>query len=696
MSFPEYLDCALHITRYDQAELFFRDAKYSGRPRLTSTLRQKLREAELNPTQYGKLLFKAIFHGSERDRLLQGYRESLKIALSSDKGLRLRIHVPENASDELHALHWEFLFDPTDHKALGSWVSTPISRFLSVVHPAQKRELATRPRILCVLSTPIDIARYQLPDIDRKFLQRSIKGSLEPLRSRLSYEILDGPATPGRIRDHLVQGDFDAVHVQAHCILATDRETTTKARVALEGSDRQADFVDEDDFSWIFEVYNKPGLITLVACQSGTQSGKNPFAGLGLRLVEQGVSAVVAMRRAISFEAAELFNTHFYRNMNRCGQVDAAANEARSQLYYNNKDELDWTAPAVFMNIRDGQLWTAEPGTGAYPTRQRSDKFEDDGEFDWDTVMRQFRDNPCVPILGPGIYKDLLPSPDDIARRWAKQHDYPMTDRLSLPYVAQFMHAYDQGSPHAELPRVLREYLLDTKGTTAHHSLRGRTLTEVITALSDKIFDDDPDEPHRILAEMNMNTVVTTNHDSLMASAFEWAKKTPLRIACPWAKPPEDLKSSDDYKYLRGTRETPLVFHLFGCDQEHRTQVLTEDDHLDFLSNVAASYDHKIPVDLNADLADSMLMFLGYDVSSLDCRVLFRGLVAHLKRPRHLRMRIATFQLDHAKHDKKQLGRLKKFIKSDCGNLNIQTFWGTARQFLTEFRRHWKNWKNNA
>ena len=709
MSSIDYLDCELYLANYEQAELKVADVDYSGRPALDDeTLRQQLRQAALDATQYGTLLFEALFPTG--DDLLAGYREGLAVARHTDKRLRVRLHIVANAPPKLHAFNWELLYDPKKEIALGRSRDTVFSRYMSVpLEPGTP--VSVKPKLLVVISSPTNLADYnKLPEIDRDETKRSIEKALGPLAGLMAYEFLDAPATAGRIRQRLVDGNFHALHIQAHGWWRSDQ---SMASLVLEQKTGEADFIDEDRFSEIFGDERDLRLVTLIACHGGSQSKDDPFSGLGPALVRRGIPAVLAMRQAISMNAAACFNEHFYHNLARSGQVDTGVNEARQQLYLAAPNSVEWGAPALFMRLKDGLLWK-----GISPVPRPPPPGSE--ELIWEPLLLWIRQGKVVPFLGPGINRGLLPSSAEIAHGWADQYNYPLNDRNNLPGVARFVEKkLGPGFPHAKLLQILKEELLVREKVQERERLSDLTLTEVIEGIAERHFDRDENEPHRILAELPISTYVTTNYDSFMAAALKWkwkGRKKPQRRYSLWRTDPEEAQHVESWK---GTEEEPLIFHMYGYDKDSTSLVLTEDDYLDFLTLVASDpwcAPHQvpqqvipqqlisqqvipqqvIPQQIRSTLTRSMLLFLGYSLSDLDCRVLFRGLVAQLRDMRPMRQkdrkwsRIAVLQLDPEERHTSREDELRHFIERCCSDLEIEVIWRSVREFLIELRCRWE------
>ena len=353
-----HLDCELFLTARHQARLSVAGRDYSGRPALDQDLEDRLLEATLEPTRYGSLLFEALFANTSGD-LLSGYRESLALARHQGRGLRFRLHIAATAPFPLHRLHWELLYDPGQRLALARSRQVAFSRYLGVpLDPGTV--VVARPRLLVALANPHDLADYALPAAEPGELRRAIERALAPLADRVDYHILEPPTTVERIRDHLVEGRFHALHLHAHGVVDDERGL---ASLVLEDASGHAAFVDESLFSEVFEGQRDLRLVTLVACHGGAPSHDDPVSGLAPALVRRGIPAVIAMRRQITLTAASRFGEHLYRNLARDARVDVAVGESRQQLYLAEPESPEWSIPLLFMRQREGLLW--RPGAAS-------------------------------------------------------------------------------------------------------------------------------------------------------------------------------------------------------------------------------------------------------------------------------------------------------------------------------------------
>ena len=170
-----------------------------------------------------------------------------------------------------------------------------------------------------------------------------------------------------------------------------------------------------------------------------------------------------------------------------------------------------------------------------------------------------------------------------------------------------------------------------------------------------------------------------------MTSALSFVKRECQRARCDWNKSLSD-NSEERAKYdsLKGTREKPLVFYLYGHNEDSSSLVLTEDDHLDFLRLISQEK-QRVPHEIWSALNVSTLLFLGYNIRDLDFRVLFKGIAEEAKRMRQ--SRIAIIQINpNDSTSQEELSRLQTFAARDLNNLQIRPYFGSVRKFMTELR----------
>ena len=324
------------------------------------------------------------------------------------------------------------------------------------------------------------------------------------------------------------------------------------------------------------------------------------MSGLGPRLAEAGVPAVIAMQGNVTMKTAAAFMPVFFQELRRDGLVDRAMSVARGAV----RDRPDWWMPVLFMRLKSGRIGY-RAGFGD----------EREGLRKWPALLSNIRAGRCTPILGPGLTEWLLGSRRAIAARWAETFGYPMdpTSQESLPQVAQYV-AVDQDV--STMQRALVEHL----GAEVRRRFGGilspvqgqAPLDEMISVVGQQLEADPVTQPLRVLASAPLPIYITTLFGNFLADALAAAGKDPVVEMCRWndylEQQPSIFDSEPDY---RPTPERPLVYHLFGRLSDPDSLVLTEDDYFDYLIGVTSRND-LIPGVVRRALADSALLFLGF------------------------------------------------------------------------------------
>jgi hypothetical protein len=348
--------------------------------------REALLAARLEPERYGRTLFEALF-----GPLGDAYSRAAGTVASAGAGrLRVRLRIDRDAA-ELHALPWERLHHPLQ----GQWVPlaasahTPFSRYvgLPIEEPSPLDQLPVR--LLIAVSNPPDLPPG-LHAVDVEAEVRSLAEALgdlrragrlavtllagrtdlsAALRQRLEetgYHVQDGPTTLDRLLRRL--GGQHVLHFVGHGFFQRGQATGEgEAALYLEkeepGDATPWEPVPDTVLVPRLTVLTPglPHLVFLTACESARQEAteERPFVGLGVKLVQAGVPAVVAMQEKVPMELARQFAQHFYRRLLKHGTADRAANEARGLVFDPAKTE--WAIPVLFMRLREGQLF-ADPG----------------------------------------------------------------------------------------------------------------------------------------------------------------------------------------------------------------------------------------------------------------------------------------------------------------------------------------------
>jgi hypothetical protein len=202
---------------------------------------------------------------------------------------------------------------------------------------------------------------------------------------------------------------------------------------------------------------------------------------------------------------------------------------------------------------------------------------------------------------------------------------------------------------------------------------------------------NDPTEPHRVLANLNLPVYVTTNYDDFMVKALSRHHRQPNRILCQWNRAVKDyvrdnptiLEKDPSYK---PTVANPVVFHLHGHVPIADSLVLTEDDYMDFLVNISAD-PNLIPAPIARALTGSSLLFIGYRITDWNFRVLLRSF-DRLAESSVSRLNVAVMRAPSGSDDVKE--KTQDYLTKYYENIDVRVYWGTAREFVKEL---WERWQ---
>jgi hypothetical protein len=299
--------------------------------------------------------------------------------------------------------------------------------------------------------------------------------------------------------------------------------------------------------------------------------------------------------------------------------------------------------------------------------RRQQAAIETLSERDWDSLLRRIKDGNCTPFIGPEVCQDVIPRGSDIARAWAEEHVYPLSDADNLPRVAQFLAtSRDPAFPAESLAGYLQ-------GLEARPNFR------------------DGNEPHSFLASLPLPIYITTNYDEFMVQALKYRLRQPTQEVCRWNDYVRDIPSAfDPGANVEVSPANPVVFHLFGHTNVPEAMVLTEDDYLDFLVRVSRRPEI-IPSPIQKALVKSSLLFIGYQLHDFRFRVLFRGLIASLERSLR-RTRVAVqIAPEPAALDSITEDHVRWYLEDYFAKDDVRVYWGNSFDFISELRQRWED-----
>ncbi len=272
------------------------------------------------------------------------------------------------AATLLLALPWELLHDGRGYLFHGKQ-PVRVRRRLPNRHQQPTRLSALPIRILLVSPRPEeDGVGY----IDHRVSARPLVAAIESLGELAELTVLTPPhfaALETALQRAADAGQpFDVVHFDGHGVY--DR------RVGLGGlcfedpndesklTERAMQLIHAEKLAEVMRDHRIP-LVFLEACQSA-QSEHDPTASVAARLLEEGVSSIVAMSHSVLVETARRFVTAFYQELAAGARVGTAMLAGQRALHQDSwrgqipgAGELrlqDWFVPVLFQEAQDVRL----------------------------------------------------------------------------------------------------------------------------------------------------------------------------------------------------------------------------------------------------------------------------------------------------------------------------------------------------
>lgn len=259
---------------------------------------------------------------------------------------------------------------------------------------------------------------------------------------------------------------------------------------------------------------------------------------------------------------------------------------------------------------------------------------------------------------------------EEIAQRWARAGTikekvdepivYPLTDDIQIARVAQF-YSLVQGDPvlaKQDYLDFLKDYLLTVaeglvdEADEEEFAFLNNLREEVSYTFSDMVYEldfprcfhDQREDPLHILARLPIKIYITTSYHDFVEKELQAAGKNPQSRLCYWNGKPDNLQPehTPDPNYWPSVN-TPLVYHLLGMEQYPSSMVLSEDDYLEFLWELASDKESLregstiissktrpnsiIPEYLRNAINDCSLLVLGYRLHDWDLKAVLHGLL---------------------------------------------------------------------
>ncbi|NQU21273.1 MAG: tetratricopeptide repeat protein [Candidatus Nealsonbacteria bacterium] len=349
-------------------------------------------EIEQKLPEWGRLLYDAALAGAPVGEALSAWQHA-----ADGAGRRFSIEVdsdlpqgdlPQGTSDAdqiaareaacgLFALPWELLHDQRDYLFQGAR-PVGVRRRLPSRHfePGKPADLPIR--ILLVSPRPEDKhARY----IDHRASALPLVTAIDGLGDLVELTMLTPPTLPALRNEldaarqrgepvHVIHFDGHGVYSREHGLGALCFEDPADAEKLQE---RASKLIHAKDLAGLVRDHRIP-LVFLEACQTAVAE-EDVTASVAGRMLQQGVTSVVAMSHSVLVETARRFVEAFYGRLAEGATVGRAMLAGQKALWADKHrgkipgagdlDLHDWFVPVLYQEQQDPQLFGRIPSESA-------------------------------------------------------------------------------------------------------------------------------------------------------------------------------------------------------------------------------------------------------------------------------------------------------------------------------------------
>lgn len=621
----------------------------------------------------------------------EAYAKQLRIALFPDENawkwamrakqharekgvpLRLRISI-EPSARELHSLNWEKISTCLGSDNPFDLASTIVGRY-ALGYGASARAALTRRKV-----EPTALLIGVDPECAMNEAGSSVLTELNAVTQLLSsvglgcrvnssWNNLDELAR--ELRDH---DGVDYVYLvlrTCNCSVTPQQAIPCSNSAHFGATDRIRRVITET----LGALERPPRLVMIAPADAGSPKFGDCgpcFLNLAHEVIEQGVLGVLTLQGVLEQSDWLKFLAPFFGELIQHGQMDRAARAAREQI---KTSPHPW-APVLVSRLRSARLWY-EP----HFMEERS------SDATWRLLLSRIAEGRCTPIIGPGIDFRIARFRQRLAMEWADRYQYPleMRDHVNLPQVAQYISAtWGDAQMEQDFNTYVHVYALKRYGHLLGAKEQEYPVEQMLSEIAGKVLLKEPDDPHVVLAGLPFSTYITANFSTFIADALKRSGRQVQEEVFSLESPaPENRPPSSEY---------PLVYHLFGRLDETESLVLTEDDYFDFLIDFWRERE-RIPSAVRRALANSSLLFLGFNLQDWDFRVLFRSLLKEQSSQRRRKQLHVAVQVDPDDDRITDPDRAREYLEryfEGFAESDVSIYWGSPEDFLGELQRRWK------
>lgn len=331
-----------------------------GATRLIELLESRgQRRSGSGQAQAVEVLGDGLFAALLPDELETVYRQAFDAARQRDIKLRIELELDHVTAD----LPWEYLHDRNRASFLALSHETSVVRRLPVTDETRPQPPIDTVKVLVMGASPRGFAQLDIAG-ERARISRALEPAIRSGRIALHF------ASSGTLEELRTCLDSFQPHIFLFSGHGTWDNETEDGDLILETASGGHRRVTGRELG-VLLVRSGLRLVQLNSCQTARSSQTDPFAGIAMSLLAQGVPAVMAMQYPIADEAASTFGTTFLRQFMASGSVDASLNDARIAMF-TTQNRLEWGTPVLTSRVPVHQVLPLSSGPPAARPSERS------------------------------------------------------------------------------------------------------------------------------------------------------------------------------------------------------------------------------------------------------------------------------------------------------------------------------------
>ncbi|MEL7529904.1 MAG: CHAT domain-containing protein [Bacteroidota bacterium] len=347
----------------------------------TEIFQERARQIEANLSKWGKLLYQAIRQSESAREVMTAWdsstgesrkRFSIRIDSEPPEGSKeAKQQAYREAASGLFSIPWELMHDNKGFLFRGTKRPVQVRRRLPNREHVPARISKTPIRILLISPRP---EQEGVDYLDHRLSAKPLLAATANLGKLIEVKVLEIPtflALKAALEQAQDSGQpYDVLHFDGHGVYDKQKGLgalcfeSPKAEEQAKLAKRAMELIYADQMAELLDQ-NRIPLVFLESCQTA-QVEADPTASVAGKLLQAGVSSVVAMTHVVLVETAQRFTGAFYSALADGKRIGEAMLAGQQQLYFDDfrgeimgKGELrlkDWFVPVLYQEAADPPL----------------------------------------------------------------------------------------------------------------------------------------------------------------------------------------------------------------------------------------------------------------------------------------------------------------------------------------------------